>query len=69
MRDQGCMLRAYRREIIKLIVRKRRKHAFITALAQYFANNPAEIEVATKKGTLVSLIITSIKLIRYNFDL
>jgi len=69
MRDQGCMLRAYTREIIQLIVASRESAPFITALAQYFANNPAEVEVAheVRHGGVSNYNLY--KLIRYNFDL
>lgn len=69
MRDQGCMLRAYRREIIRLIVESNESTPFITALAQYFANNPAEVEVAHEERHGGVSNYNLYKLIRYNFDL
>ncbi len=69
MRDQGCMLRAYRREIIQLIIDSRESTPFITALSQYFANNPAEIEVAHEERHGGVSNYNLYKLIRYNFDL
>jgi len=69
MRDQGCMLRAYRREIIQLIVQSNESTPFITALAQYFANNPAEVEVAHEERHGGTSNYNLYKLIRYNFDL
>lgn len=69
MRDQGCMLRAYRREIIQLIVNSHESTPFITALAQYFANNPAEVEVAHEERHGGTSNYNLYKLIRYNFDL
>jgi len=69
MRDQGCMLRAYKREIIQLIVNTRESAPFITALAQYFANNPAEVEVAHEERHGGVSNYNLYKLIRYNFDL
>lgn len=69
MRDQGCMLRAYRREIVRLIVESDESTPFITALAQYFANNPAEVEVAHEERHAGVSNYDLYKLIRYNFDL
>lgn len=69
MRDQGCMLRAYRREIVRLIVESHESTPFITALAQYFANNPAEVEVAHEERHGGVSNYNLYKLIRYNFDL
>lgn len=69
MRDQGCMLRAYRREIIRLIVDSNESTPFITALAQYFAANPAEVEVAHEERHAGTSNYNLYKLIRYNFDL
>jgi len=69
MRDQGCMLRAYRREIIDLIVNSKESTPFITALAQYFAGNPAEVEVAHEERHGGVSNYNLYKLIRYNFDL
>ena len=69
MRDQGCMLRAYRRDIINLIIDSHESTPFITALAQYFANNPAEIEVGHEERHGGVSNYNLYKLIRYNFDL
>ena len=69
MRDQGCMLRAYHRDIIRLIVESHESTPFITALAQYFANNPAEIEVGHEERHGGVSNYNLYKLIRYNFDL
>src|SRR3989440_4758375 len=46
MSDQGCMLRAYSRDIIDAINTCEEVNTFIPALAYTFARNPAEIEVA-----------------------
>ncbi len=45
MRDYGCMLRAYRRDIIDAILACREKTTFIPVLANSFASSPAEVEV------------------------
>ncbi len=69
MRDQGCMLRAYKHNIVQLIVKSRESTPFITMLAQYFANNPAEVEVAHEERHGGVSSYNLYKLIRYNFDL
>lgn len=45
MSDYGCMLRAYRREIVKSMCRCGEISTFVPALAVTFAANPVEIEV------------------------
>ncbi|HEU5046484.1 MAG TPA: glycosyltransferase [Rickettsiales bacterium] len=69
MKDQGCMLRAYRRNIIDLILESDESTPFITVLAQYFANNPTEVEVAHEERHGGVSNYNLYKLIRYNFDL
>jgi undecaprenyl-phosphate 4-deoxy-4-formamido-L-arabinose transferase len=63
------MLRAYRRDIIKLILESNESTPFITVLAQYFAHNPAEVEVAHEERHRGVSNYNLYKLIRYNFDL
>lgn len=46
MHDYGCMLRAYRREIVDALLSCRESTRFIPVLANAFAANPAEIRVA-----------------------
>jgi undecaprenyl-phosphate 4-deoxy-4-formamido-L-arabinose transferase len=69
MRDHGCMLRAYRRDIIDQIVEIGEATPFITALSQSLAANPAEIEVRHEERAAGESNYTLYKLIRYNFDL
>jgi len=69
MRDQGCMLRAYRRDIVRHIAATRDTSTFIPALAMSFANNPTEIPVdhaARAQGTSKYRLFD---LLRLNFDL
>ena len=69
LRDYGCMLRGYSREIIDIINECNEVSTFIPALAQKFASNPAEIEVshnAREKGVSKYNIF---RLIRLQFDL
>src|SRR4030095_13674043 len=46
MTDQGCMLRAYSREIALAVADSREVSTYIPALAYTFAANPAEVDVA-----------------------
>ena len=46
MHDYGCMLRAYRRHIVDMVVACDEKAAFVPALANSFAKRVAEIPVA-----------------------
>ena len=46
MHDYGCMLRAYRRNVVGAMLSRARKRVFIPVLANYFAAHPCEIPVA-----------------------
>ena len=69
MRDQGCMLRAYRRHIVEHINASRETSTFIPALAMSFAANPAEVEVEHAARVAGESKYSLYKLIRLNFDL
>ncbi len=69
MTDQGCMLRAYSREIIEAINQSREVSTYIPALAYSFAHNPSEIEVAHEERAAGESKYSLYKLIRLNFDL
>lgn len=69
MNDYGCMLRAYHRYIIDNINRCQETTTFIPALAQTFASNPTEIEVAHSERAAGESKYSFYKLIRLNFDL
>lgn len=69
MRDQGCMLRAYRKGIIDNIVASRETSTFIPALAYSFAANPAEVEVEHAARAAGESKYRLYDLIRLNFDL
>ncbi|MGE5171332.1 MAG: glycosyltransferase family 2 protein, partial [Rudaea sp.] len=45
MTDQGCMLRAYSRDIVDAVVAAREVSTFIPALAYTFAHHPVEVDV------------------------
>jgi len=69
MTDQGCMLRAYSREIAAAIAASREISTFIPALAYTFASNPTEVDVAHSERAAGKSHYPLYKLIRLNFDL
>ncbi len=69
MTDQGCMLRAYSRDIVEAVNTCREVNTFIPALAYTFAQNPAEIEVAHEERAAGETKYSLYKLVRLNFDL
>lgn len=69
MTDQGCMLRAYSRDIINAINQSREVSTYIPALAYSFSQNPTEIEVAHEERLAGESKYSLYKLIRLNFDL
>ncbi len=54
MSDWGCMLRAYRRNIVERMVNCHEHSTFIPALATYFSKKITEIEVVNLQFDLVS---------------
>jgi len=69
MKDQGCMLRAYRRHIVDLIVASPEATPYIPELSWYFAANPAEIDVAHEERAAGTSTYNLYRLLRLNFDL
>jgi undecaprenyl-phosphate 4-deoxy-4-formamido-L-arabinose transferase len=69
MTDQGCMLRAYSRDIVDAINACREVNTFIPALAYTFAQRPTEIEVAHEERVAGESKYSVYRLIRLNFDL
>src|SRR4030095_12762185 len=69
MTDQGCMLRAYSREIALAVADSREVSTYIPALAYTFAANPAEVDVAHEERVAGESKYSLYKLIRLNFDL
>ena len=69
MRDQGCMLRAYRRTIIESIVASGETSTFIPALAYSYAASPTEVEVEHAARAAGESKYHLYDLIRLNFDL
>ena len=69
MTDQGCMLRAYSRDIVDAINACRESNTFIPALAFTFAQRPTEIEVAHEERAAGESKYSLYKLIQLNFNL
>ena len=69
MKDQGCMLRAYRKSIVQSIVASGETSTFIPALAHSFAANPAEVEVEHAARQAGESKYRLYDLVRLNFDL
>src|ERR1051325_8127309 len=69
MTDQGCMLRAYSRDIVSAIAASREVSTFIPALAYTYAHSPTEIEVEHSERAAGESKYSFYKLIRLNFDL
>jgi undecaprenyl-phosphate 4-deoxy-4-formamido-L-arabinose transferase len=69
MTDQGCMLRAYSRDIARAIAASREVSTFIPALAYTYAHNPTEVEVEHAERAAGESKYSLYKLIRLNFDL
>ena len=69
MTDQGCMLRAYDKDIVDAIRASREVSTYIPALAYSYAHNPAEVEVEHEERAGGESKYSLYKLIRLNFDL
>ena len=69
MTDQGCMLRAYSREIVEAINACREANTFIPALAYTFAQRPTEIEVGHEERAAGESKYSLYRLIQLNFNL
>ena len=69
MTDQGCMLRAYGRNVVNAINACRESNTYIPALAYTFADRPTEIVVEHEARAAGESKYSLYKLIRLNFDL
>jgi undecaprenyl-phosphate 4-deoxy-4-formamido-L-arabinose transferase len=69
MRDYGCMLRGYSREVATEIVDLAEQSAFIPALAMMLARDPIEIEVRHEEREEGRSKYSALKLMRLGFDL
>jgi len=69
MTDQGCMLRAYSREIVDAVNSCHEISTYIPALAYTFAQRPTEVEVEHEDRAAGESKYSLYQLIRLNFDL
>ncbi|PIV14577.1 MAG: glycosyltransferase, partial [Gallionellales bacterium CG03_land_8_20_14_0_80_55_15] len=69
MTDQGCMFRAYSRDIIAAVNSCHEVNTFIPALAYSFAKNPTEVVVGHDERLAGESKYSLYSLIRLNFDL
>ncbi len=69
MTDQGCMLRAYSRDIVEAVVASREVSTYIPALGYTFAHDPTEVDVAHEERVAGESKYSLYRLIRLNFDL
>ena len=69
MTDQGCMLRAYSRDIVNALNGCREINTYIPALAYTFAQRPTEIDVAHEDRAAGESKYSLYSLVRLNFDL
>lgn len=67
--DQGCMLRAYDRDIVDMVNACQETTTFVPALAYGFARAPVEIEIPHEQRAGGTSKYSLYKLIRLNFDL
>jgi undecaprenyl-phosphate 4-deoxy-4-formamido-L-arabinose transferase len=69
LHDYGCMLRAYRKEVVKTLCSSREISTFIPVLADLFAGRITEVPVAHAERARGESKYSFFKLIRLQFDL
>ena len=69
MTDQGCMLRAYSRDVVDAVNACSEVSTFIPALAYTFAHAPTEVTVRHEERAAGQSKYSLYRLIRLNFDL
>ena len=69
MRDYGCMLRAYRRDVVQVLRGCQEISSFIPALANSFAHSPIEVPVEHASRAHGRSSYNPFRLIRLGFDL
>ena len=66
--DYGCMLRAYRRDVVRRVLRCRERSLFIPALASTLAQRVAEVPVAHEPRRFGRSRYSTLRLMRLGFD-
>jgi undecaprenyl-phosphate 4-deoxy-4-formamido-L-arabinose transferase len=69
LHDYGCMLRAYRKEVVKTLCSSNEISTFIPVLADMFAGKVTEVPVAHAERQRGESKYSLLKLIRLQFDL
>jgi undecaprenyl-phosphate 4-deoxy-4-formamido-L-arabinose transferase len=69
LRDYGCMLRGYHRDVVDAMTASDEFSTFIPALAQLYARRPVEIDVAHEERDEGESKYSVLRLVRLNFDL
>jgi len=69
MRDYGCMLRAYRRNVVDAMLECHERSTFIPILANTFAGSTAEVDVSHAQRAAGESKYSLWKLINLQFDL
>jgi undecaprenyl-phosphate 4-deoxy-4-formamido-L-arabinose transferase len=69
MRDYGCMLRAYRREVVEVLRGCRELSSFVPALANSFARSPVEVPVGHESRANGRSAYRPFRLLRLALDL
>jgi len=69
MHDYGCMLRAYRRTVVKAMLQCHERSTFIPVLGNMFAHTTAEVPVEHAKREHDQSKYSLLKLINLQFDL
>lgn len=67
--DYGCMLRAYRREVVEALCRSQEVRTFIPVLADMFAGRVTEVPVAHAERAAGESKYSLWKLVKLQFDL
>jgi len=67
--DQGCMFRAYHRDIVEAVLISHESQTFIPALAYLYAANPTEVHLQHETRAAGESKYSIFSLIRLNFDL
>lgn len=69
MQDQGCMFRAYHRDIVNVLVASNESQTFIPALAYIYSANPVEVVVEHRERVAGTSKYSPFKLMHLGFDL
>jgi undecaprenyl-phosphate 4-deoxy-4-formamido-L-arabinose transferase len=69
LHDYGCMLRAYRREVVRTLCSSREISTFIPVLADLFAGRITEVDVEHAERSRGQSKYSFFKLVRLQFDL